>query len=105
MKLLRMIVAASAIAMLAQAADRTLTLFEPCVVAGTTLNPGDYKVQVDGDKVKLFSKKQSVEATVKVETNGEKYDSNAVRYENAGGARRVTEIRLGGTNTKLVFNN
>jgi hypothetical protein len=104
MKLLRLITMASAIAMLAQAADRRLTLFEPAVVAGTKLNPGEYKVQVDGDKVKIFSTKQSVEATAKVENGEEKYPNNAVRYENGDAPHRITEIRLGGTNTKIVFN-
>ena len=104
MKLLRIITMASAIGMLAQAADRQLTLFEPCLVAGTKLNPGEYKVQVNGDKVKIYSPKQSVEATAKVETGEEKYRSNALRYESSDSPHRITEILLGGTNTKIVFN-
>jgi hypothetical protein len=104
MKLLRLIVVTSAIAVLAQAADRRITLSEPFVVAGTKLNPGEYKVQVNGDKVKIYSPKQSVEATAKVETGEEKYRSNALRYESSDSPHRITEILLGGTNTKIVFN-
>jgi hypothetical protein len=53
MKLLRIIAMASAIAVVAQAADRRMTFLDPFVIAGTKLNPGEYKVQVDGDKVKI----------------------------------------------------
>ncbi|MCU1336442.1 MAG: hypothetical protein JWO19_2023 [Bryobacterales bacterium] len=105
MKLLRLILAASAIAVVAQAGDRRLTLFEQATVAGTKLAPGDYKVQVDGDKVKIYSTKQSVETTAKVETNGEKYSNTSVVYDNRDGRYRVTEIWLGGTSTKLVLGN
>jgi len=105
MKLLRLITLASAIAVVALAADRTITLADPYVVAGTKLNPGEYKVQVNGDKVKIYSTKQSVETTAKVETGEEKYRTNALKYDNGGGSPRIIEIRLGGTNTKIVFNN
>ena len=105
MKLLRLIVAASAIAVVTQAADRRITLLDPYVVAGTKLNPGEYKVQVNGDKVKIYSPKQSVEATAKVENGEEKYRDNSLKYEQGDLPHRITEIRLGGTNTKIVFSN
>jgi hypothetical protein len=103
MKLLRLILVASAIAVVAQAADHRLRLLDQSIIAGTKLAPGDYKVQVDGDKVKIYSTKQSVEATVKVETNGTKYPETRVKYDRSDGVYRVLEIYLGGTNTKLVF--
>ena len=105
MKLLRLILAASAIAVVAQAGDRPLKLLEQSIVAGTKLAPGDYKMQVDGDKVKIYSTKQSVETTAKVENNGTKYPDTHVKYDNSGGTYRVMEIYLGGTTTKLVFAN
>jgi hypothetical protein len=105
MKLLRLIVMASAIALVAQAADRRITLLDPCIIAGTKLNAGEYKVQINGDKVKIYSTRQSVEATAKVETAEGKYSTNSLKYENGDGPHRITEIRLGGTNTKIVFSN
>jgi hypothetical protein len=105
MKLFRLLVTASAIAVAAQAADRRITLLDPYVIAGTKLNPGEYKVQVNGDKVKIYSPKQSVEATAKVETGEEKYSTNSLKYEQGDLPHRITEIRLGGTNTKIVFSN
>jgi len=105
MKLLRIIAMASAIAVVAQAADRRMTFLDPFVIAGTKLNPGEYKVQVDGDKVKIYSTRQSVETTAKVENGGEKYRTNSLKYENGDGPHRITEIRLGGTTTRIVFSN
>jgi hypothetical protein len=105
MKLLRLIAMASTIAVAAHAADRRITVLDPFVIAGTKLNPGEYKVQVDGDKVKIYSTKQSVETTAKVETVEEKYRTNSLKYDNGDGSHRIIEIRLGGTNTKIVFTN
>jgi len=105
MKLLRLIATASALVVCAQAADRTITLADSYVVAGTKLSRGEYKVQVDGDKVKIYSTKQSVETTAKIETGNEKYRTNSLKYDNGGNSPRIIEIRLGGTNIKIVFTN
>ncbi len=96
-------VAMFSVAMAAESYD--LTLFQESVVAGQELKAGDYKVVVDADKV-FFKKgrKTKAEASVKVEANGEKYRSTTVRYDNGDGKYRISEIRLGGTNQKLVLN-
>jgi len=49
--------------------------------------------------------KQTVEASVKVEDGTEKFPETSVRYATNNGKMMVQEIRLGGTHTKLVFNN
>lgn len=87
----------------ASAKTYSVTLFQPSVVGGTELQPGDYKVDVQDSKVVIKSGKTSVESPVKVETAGEKFNATSVRYTNGDGKYRVQEIRLGGTNTKLVF--
>jgi len=104
MKLAKLMFFAAPLMMLAAAADYRVTLYEKSIVGGTELAPGDYKVEVNGDKAKIFSRKQSVEATVKMENGSEKYSTTAVRYSNGDGKYRVQEIRLGGTSTKIVFN-
>jgi hypothetical protein len=48
--------------------------------------------------------KEKVEAAVKVENVDSKFSTTSVRYTNAEGKMKVTEIRLGGTTTKVVFN-
>ena len=90
--------------LVASAASYNVTLFQPSVIAGKELKAGDYKLTVDGDKAILAMGKQKVEAPAKIETAETKFSSTSVRYSNEGGKMKVTEIRLGGTNQKLVFN-
>ncbi|MCC6860105.1 MAG: hypothetical protein IT158_16180 [Bryobacterales bacterium] len=88
----------------ASAKTYSITLFQPSVVAGTELKPGDYKLDVNGEKVVISKGSQKVESAVKVENNGERFRSTTVRYATGEGKYTVQEIRLGGTNTKLMFN-
>ncbi len=82
----------------------TVTLFQPSMVAGKELKPGDYKVTVSNEKAVIEKGKEKVEAAVKVENVDSKFSTTSVRYTNAEGKMKVTEIRLGGTTTKVVFN-
>jgi hypothetical protein len=88
----------------ASAATYRVTFHETAVVAGKELKPGDYKVELKDNKAVITNRKESVEADVTVETDGHKYDSTSVKYRNGDGKYRVQEIRIGGTNTKVVFN-
>lgn len=81
-----------------------VTLYQPSVVAGTELKAGDYKLELNGDKVTLKNGKLVAASTVKVEENGEEYRRTSIRYTNGDGKYTVQEIRLGGTNIKLVLN-
>ena len=89
---------------IASAADTyRVTLFQPSVINGTTLKPGDYKVEVEGDRATIKGGGAKVETAVKVEPVEQKYGATSVRYINGTGQMKVDEIRLGGTKTKLVF--
>lgn len=88
---------------IAQAATYHVTLLKPSVVAGKELKPGDYKLEVNNDKVVISHGKQSVEAKVKTQEADKKYGSTTVRYEMEGDKYRVQEIGIGGTKTKLVI--
>lgn len=101
LKLLALFVLALAIA---SASTHTVTLFQPSVVSGTELKPGDYKLTVENDKATIMKGKNKVEATVKVETGSDKFGTTSVRYSSEAGKYKIREIRLGGTNTTLVFN-
>lgn len=90
---------------IAMAATHRVTLFQESIVNGTSLKPGDYKMEVNGDSVVLSRGSNKVEAKAKVETASEKFSSTSVRYQNGDGKYRVREIRIGGTATKLVFDN
>ncbi|MCC6857920.1 MAG: hypothetical protein IT158_05145 [Bryobacterales bacterium] len=82
-----------------------VTLFQPSVVAGTELKAGEYKLELVDQKVRISNGKQVSEAPVEVQSAAEKFSSTTVKYVNGDGKYRVQEIRLGGTNTRLVFNN
>jgi hypothetical protein len=87
------------------ATDYKLTLLQPMMIAGTELKPGDYKIAMKDNKVVVKSGKNVVEVDGKLETTNEKFSTTAVRYTNADGKMKIQEIRLGGTNSKIVFNN
>ena len=82
----------------------TVSLTRANMLGTTELKPGDYKIEVDGDKAVLRQGKTQTESPVKVEEGDKKFDNNVVRYINsADGKLHIQEIRLGGTRTKLVF--
>jgi hypothetical protein len=82
----------------------TLTLYELSTIGGTELKPGDYKFELQDQKIVIKHGKDTTEAAVKVETGQGKYATTAVTYADADGKHKVEEIRLGGTNMKLVLN-
>jgi len=105
MKKILLSFATVALAVASAANSYRVTLFQPAVLNGTELKAGDYKVTLKDNKAILTSGKTSVEADVKQETADSKFSSTTVRYTDAQGKYRVQEIRLGGTNTRLVFEN
>jgi hypothetical protein len=81
-----------------------ITLLQPSVVKGTELKAGEYKLNVGPEKVTISNNKQSVEVPVKIENVEKKFDNTAIRYVEEGGKANISEIRVGGTKTRLVFN-
>ena len=95
---------ALAIAMGATSSFR-LNLLQPSVINGQELQPGEYRIEVMDNKAIVSKGKKTVaESQVKVETSDTKFGSTSVRYSNGDGKYKVQEIRVGGTNTRLVFN-
>jgi hypothetical protein len=90
--------------MIASAATYNVTLFQPSTIAGKELKPGDYKLSVENGTAVLSMGKEKIETPVKLETSDAKYSSTSVRYTTDSGKMKVTEIRLGGTTTKVLFN-
>jgi hypothetical protein len=93
------------LAAVASAKSYSITLYEPSVIGGAELKPGDYKLELKDEKVVIKKGKQMGEAPVKVETADSKYSSTTVRYRNGDGKYHIQEIHLGGTNMKLVVAN
>ena len=89
---------------MAASTNYKVNLLQTSVLNGKELKAGEYKIEIDGNKAVLKSGKTSIEAGVKVETSDSKFSSTSVRYLSGDGKYKIQEIRLGGTNTRLVFN-
>jgi hypothetical protein len=90
---------------IASAATHKLTLYQPATISGTELQPGQYRIELKENKAVISSGKTQVEADVKAEQAESKFNKTSVRFANGDGKMKVTEIRLGGTSTRLVFEN
>src|SRR5882762_2040976 len=77
----------------------TVRLYQPSTLGGAEFKPGDVKLDLTDNKVVLKQGKTTAEATASVETSGTKFSSTTVDTSDG----RIHEIRLGGTTTKLVF--
>lgn len=77
-----------------------LTVTSPISAGGKELKPGQYKFEVQGDKV-VFKEGRNVvaEAPASTETAAAKYRDTT--YEASDG--KITAIRVGGSTTRIVL--
>jgi hypothetical protein len=87
----------------ASAENYKVTLSQSSTVKGNPLKAGEYRLNLENTKCTLKNGKQSVEVPVKVETVEKKFDTTTIRYRSEGEKPSISEIRIGGTKTKLVF--
>jgi hypothetical protein len=83
----------------ASAASYEVTITSPTWAGSTQLKPGVYKVAVEGTNAVFKSGKTVVEAPVTVEKNDHKVQSTELTSSDS----KIKEIRLAGTDTKLIF--
>ena len=88
---------------LASTKSFTVTLYEPSMIGGTELKAGDYRCELRDQKLVIKHGRETTEASVKVENSEAKYASTSVRYDTGDGKSKVQEIRVGGTNMRLVL--
>lgn len=88
----------------ASAKSYSINLFQPAMLGSTELAAGEYKVEVVDQKAVVRNGKIHGEARVKEETADSKYSTTTVRFSNGDGKMHIQEIHVGGTKTKLVFN-
>jgi len=81
-----------------------ITLLQTSVVKNTELKAGDYRVVVGSEKITIANGKQTLDVPCKIESADKKFEQTAIRYNQENGKQVVSEIRLGGTKTKLLFN-
>jgi hypothetical protein len=91
--------ASLALAVASAANSYNVTFYQPVMINGSELKPGDYKVELKDKTVVIKQGKTVTEAPVKVENDNEKYQRTAVRMN----GMQVEEIRIGGTSTRIVF--
>ena len=72
-------------------------------VGGTELKPGEYQVQVDGDKVTFKQGKKSIAVAAKVETNASKFSDTQMDIKTENGQAKLKELDLGGTKSKIML--
>jgi hypothetical protein len=78
-----------------------VSLHQDATVSGKQLKAGDYKIEVKDNNVAVLKHgKNTIEVPVKTETANSKFASTQIQYTDGN---NLQEIRLGGTNTKLVF--
>ena len=86
--------------MSASAESYRFSLHQEANIEGKTLKPGEYKVEVKENTAVLKRGKDTVEVPVRTETASSKFNATQVRYTED---KKLDEVRIGGTNTKLVF--
>jgi len=88
----------------ASAKTYTIRISDTCQAGTVQLQPGEYKVKLEGSKVVLVdSKGRSIEAPAKVEETGQKFPYSSVATSRTEGGNRLNWISLGGSKTRIVF--
>jgi hypothetical protein len=82
---------------------RHVTISSPTWVNGNELKPGDYRVEVEGDKVKIEGKDNTIEVPGSLQTSEQKYSVTSLRSEAVNGKQQLQEIDFGGTKTSILF--
>src|SRR4051812_47694974 len=72
-----------------------VVLSQPSVVKGAELKAGEYRVDLGPEKVTFVSARTNVDASVRIETNAEKFKATSVRYTTEAGKAIISEIRIG----------
>ncbi len=77
-----------------------VSLFQDSIVDGKQIKAGDYKLELQNNMAILKHGKQTVEVPAREETAPSKFAVTEIQYTNNND---LQEIRIGGTNTRIVF--
>jgi len=74
-------------------------------IGNAELRPGDYKLVVGGPKVVITEIKtgNSIELQAKVESVDKKFDTTEIHSKQVDGVSQISEIRFGGSKTRIAF--
>ena len=85
------------------ASTHHVTITSPTWLNGTELKPGDYRVQLEGNKATIRGKETNIEVPATVSEAAHKYPTTSFRSDNINGKQQLEEIQFGGTKTKIVL--
>jgi hypothetical protein len=83
-----------------------ITLTNESKIGNNKLQAGDYKLVVDAPKVVLTELKtgKTIELEAKVQAMDEKFAKTEIHSNRVDGVSQISEIRIGGSKTKIAFN-
>ena len=81
------------------ASSYSVKLYNSLWIGGTELKPGEYKVEMQGDKAVFKTGKSVVEVPATLSKNDKKYSSTSLVSESS----KLLEIDFGGTRAKIFF--
>lgn len=93
--------ASLALAVASAATSYHVTFYQPVTINGSQLKPGEYKLELKDKTAVIKQGKTSTEAPVTIEQEAQKFRQTTVRLK----GMQVEDIRIGGTNTRVVFDN
>ena len=86
-----------------QAETYKFTLAQPSEVNGQRLEPGEYRLDVEGGMASFKMGKKLVEVPVHSEANTAPARTTEIRYATTGGMYRIREITPKGAPVRLTF--
>jgi hypothetical protein len=91
--------AALALGVASAASSHSFDLKKPVTIGSTQLQPGPYKVEMQGDKAVFKTGKNVVEVPATLGKGDQKYGTTGIVTNGA----QLVEIDLGGTTEKILF--
>ena len=83
-----------------------VTLSSAAKIGSVQFQPGEYKLVLDDSSAHFTQVKtgEEIEVPAKIDDTAEKkFESTAIHSNSASGETLITEIRLGGTKTRVAF--
>lgn len=81
------------------ASSYNVTFYQPVMINGSEVKPGDYKLELKDKTAVIKQGRKVIEAPATIENDSQRYQQTSVRLN----GMQVEEIRIGGTNTRVVF--
>jgi hypothetical protein len=88
-----------ALGLASAAASHSFDLKKPVTIGSTQLQPGSYRVEVQGDKAVFKTGKSVVEVPATLGTSDQKFGTTGI----VTNGPKLIEIDLGGTTEKILF--